>query len=171
MRYFVSLAQQRHCIAVTADDGGYRVEDDRGARRVSVVGSDGAYRVHVGERVIDLTLRTLVASEPSAPVPLEVHTAQGSFHAEIASERDAVSTSTQAASNAGRRPIAAHMPGKVLQVRVGVGDRATRGQALLVMEAMKMENELYAPADLTVVEVLIRAGDTVEAGAPLLIVE
>jgi 3-methylcrotonyl-CoA carboxylase alpha subunit len=60
------------------------------------------------------------------------------------------------------------MPGRVLRLRVAVGDRVRRGQPLLVVEAMKMEHELRAPADGVVAELGCREGDQVEEGVALL---
>jgi len=71
-----------------------------------------------------------------------------------------------AASGDGR--ITAPMPGKVVRVLVAAGERVAARQALVVVEAMKMENELRSPRDGTVLEVLAREGASVEAGAPLL---
>jgi biotin carboxyl carrier protein len=71
----------------------------------------------------------------------------------------------------GRRALTAPLPGRVLRVLVAAGDRVTRGQPLLVLEALRMENELRSPRDGTVVELQVRAGDDVGRGAPLLAVE
>ena len=60
------------------------------------------------------------------------------------------------------------MPGKVVSVQVEEGQAVTRGQPLLVVEAMKMEHTLKAPRDGTVVHLVARAGEMVEAGTPLL---
>ena len=60
------------------------------------------------------------------------------------------------------------MPGKVLSFAVKNGDKVRRGQALAVMEAMKMEHTIAAPADGTVVELLFAPGDQVAEGAELL---
>ncbi|MSP63788.1 MAG: biotin/lipoyl-binding protein [Myxococcales bacterium] len=56
------------------------------------------------------------------------------------------------------------MPGKVVKVLVQVGDAVKAGQGLLVVEAMKMENELRAPRDGAVADVSAREGQSVEAG-------
>ena len=64
--------------------------------------------------------------------------------------------------------LAAPMPGKVTQVLVENGQSVKAGQALLVIEAMKMENELRAPADGVIAQVVVQPGHTVEAGAVLL---
>ncbi len=67
--------------------------------------------------------------------------------------------------------LEAPIPGKVVAVRVAAGDAVTAGQALVVLEAMKMENELAAQRDGTVTEVFVEEGVTVEAGSPLLEIE
>jgi biotin carboxyl carrier protein len=61
------------------------------------------------------------------------------------------------------------MPGRVVRVLVAPGDAIERGAALVVVEAMKMENELRAAGAGRVAEVLVAAGDTVEAGAKLVV--
>ena len=63
------------------------------------------------------------------------------------------------------------MPGKVVKVLVKVGDQVTARQGLVVVEAMKMENELRSPKDGRVTEVLVAEGVSVEAGRPLVVVE
>jgi len=63
----------------------------------------------------------------------------------------------------------ARMPGKVIELRVQVGDAVTAGQALLVLEAMKMEHSITAPADGRVERVNYAASDLVEEGAELVV--
>jgi 3-methylcrotonyl-CoA carboxylase alpha subunit len=67
--------------------------------------------------------------------------------------------------------LSAPMPGKLLSFAVKVGDKVKAGQALAVMEAMKMEHTVAAPADGTVAELLYEPGDQVNEGAPLLRLE
>jgi 3-methylcrotonyl-CoA carboxylase alpha subunit len=64
--------------------------------------------------------------------------------------------------------LTAPMPGKVVSFAVQAGDKVSRGQALAVMEAMKMEHTIAAPADGVVAEILYAAGDQVAEGAELL---
>lgn len=59
------------------------------------------------------------------------------------------------------------MPGTILSVNVKVGDAVKKGQVLMILEAMKMENEIMAGADGTVTSVSVNAGAAVEAGAAL----
>ncbi|MGH0033054.1 MAG: acetyl/propionyl/methylcrotonyl-CoA carboxylase subunit alpha [Myxococcota bacterium] len=65
----------------------------------------------------------------------------------------------------------ARMPGKVIDLRVAVGDRVVAGQTLLVLEAMKMEHPMSATEDGVVREVRVSQGEQVESGAVLLVVE
>jgi biotin carboxyl carrier protein len=67
--------------------------------------------------------------------------------------------------------VVAPMPGKIVRVQVALGDTVAAGQALLVMEAMKMENELRAPHGGSVQELPVRVGQTVETGALLILLE
>ena len=61
----------------------------------------------------------------------------------------------------------APMPGTVISVNVAVGDKVSKGQVLLIFEAMKMENELVAANDGTVLKINVSKGDALEADMPL----
>lgn len=71
----------------------------------------------------------------------------------------------------GERPIPAPIPGKVVAVKVAVGQAVKTGNALVVLDAMKMENDLLSPADGTVKAVRVQAGDAVKAGDILVVIE
>ena len=62
------------------------------------------------------------------------------------------------------RPVTAPMPGMVIRVEVSEGDSVSAGQGLVIVEAMKMENELCAEGPAVVRRVLVRDGDAVEKG-------
>lgn len=72
-----------------------------------------------------------------------------------------------ATGTAGSVKINAPMPGKIVDVKVKVGDAVKKGQTVLVLEAMKMENEICAPQDGTVATVECSVGDSVETGKVL----
>ena len=65
---------------------------------------------------------------------------------------------------AGAQTITAPMPGTVLDVKVKEGESVKQGQVLVILEAMKMENEIFAPSDGTVASVNVSAGTSVNAG-------
>ncbi|HEX8472780.1 MAG TPA: biotin/lipoyl-containing protein [Pyrinomonadaceae bacterium] len=75
------------------------------------------------------------------------------------------------AEASGRAQVAASMPGKVVRVLVAEGALVEAGDGLVVVEAMKMQNELKSPKSGTVVEVRAEAGATVNAGDVLIVVE
>jgi 3-methylcrotonyl-CoA carboxylase alpha subunit len=86
--------------------------------------------------------------------------------ATVITEIDALAHAGEVAAEGGR--LTAPMPGKVVSFAVKAGDAVTKGQALAVMEAMKMEHTIAAPADGTVAELLYAPGDQVAEGAELL---
>ncbi|WP_288271377.1 biotin/lipoyl-containing protein [uncultured Mitsuokella sp.] len=63
--------------------------------------------------------------------------------------------------------ITSPMPGKILAVKAKAGDAVKRGQVVLTLEAMKMENDIVAPQDGTIATVSVEAGQSVESGAVL----
>ena len=76
-----------------------------------------------------------------------------------------------AAGGSGHQRVMAPMPGRVLRVLVKVGDLVTHRQGLVVVEAMKMENELTAPRAGTVTEIAVTEGISVEAGRLLVVID
>ena len=72
------------------------------------------------------------------------------------------------AENAGPAPLVAPMPGLVVRINVEAGDPIRAGQPLVVMEAMKMENELRSTSDGVVRAVRVRPGEAVEKGSVLI---
>lgn len=72
-----------------------------------------------------------------------------------------------AAAPAGSTEVTAPMPGKVLRVLAKVGDTVSANDNLLILEAMKMENEIQAPCDGKITGVNVRKGDSVETAALL----
>ena len=83
---------------------------------------------------------------------------------------DPVSAGRGAPAATGATHVTAPMPGRIVRVLVGVGDQVTARQPVVVVEAMKMENELRSPRDGVVKEVLVEAGAAVDSGAVLIVV-
>lgn len=75
------------------------------------------------------------------------------------------------AAPAGGHSIEAPMPGTVLSVKVSEGDSVSDGDVLLVLEAMKMENEIMADIDGTVASVMVNKDDSVDSGEVLIVIE
>jgi biotin carboxyl carrier protein len=92
------------------------------------------------------------------------------FEVEIFDPRELRARSSAGASH-GRQNIAAPMPGKVVRLLVSLGDQVEPGQGLIVVEAMKMQNEMKSPKAGTVVEIKAKDGATVSAGEILIVIE
>jgi len=95
-----------------------------------------------------------------------VFTSQGAARITVV---DALAHAGEAAHETGR--LTAPMPGKIVSFAVKAGDAVKAGQALAVMEAMKMEHTIQAPTDGKVAELLFAPGDQVTEGAELLRLE
>lgn len=67
----------------------------------------------------------------------------------------------------GDTPIKAPMPGKVMSIKVKAGEQVSKGDTIMVFEAMKMENSVVAPQDGTIASVKVEVGEEFESGAIL----
>ena len=103
-------------------------------------------------------------------VTVEEGTGSTAGAAKAAAPKAAAPKAAKAAAPAGAQgavKVNAPMPGKILKVNVNAGAAVKKGDVLLVLEAMKMENEICAPQDGTVATVECAAGDSVESGKVL----
>ena len=98
---------------------------------------------------------------PAAPTPAPVAAAPAPAPA------PAAAPAPKAAAPAGATTVEAPMPGKILNIKVSEGQAVKFGEVVVIMEAMKMETEIVAPADGTVSKILVKAGDSVDTGAAL----
>jgi biotin carboxyl carrier protein len=88
----------------------------------------------------------------------------------IAALRERASRGRAASAHSGPLAVRAIIPGKVVEVFVAAGDAVTAGQHLLVVEAMKMQNELRAPRDGTIERVGVAPGVNIEVGDLLVVI-
>ena len=104
----------------------------------------------------------------SAPVPRQAAPAPAPVAAAPApAPAPAAAPAPKAAAPAGATTVEAPMPGKILNIKVSEGQAVKFGEVVVIMEAMKMETEIVAPADGTVSKILVKAGDSVDTGAAL----
>ena len=110
------------------------------------------YKVTVNGTAYEIELEELTGAAPAAataaPVP----------------------TPAPAAAPAGGEQVTSPMPGTILAINVAAGDTVKRGQVLMVLEAMKMENEIMCPCDGKVVSVSVTKGAAVESGTLLCVI-
>ena len=164
MRYFVQAGGREHEVEIaTRPDG--TLSATVGGRPVEldvVTFSDRELSVRVGARVVDLTIEGL-------PPQLGVVASGTRTYVDVESERMRVASRAKAPDGGVKsRELRAPMPGRVLKVLVAEGDAVEAGQALAIVEAMKMENEVKARGSAVVDKVLVKAGDTVEGNAVML---
>lgn len=116
------------------------------------------YTITVNGNVYDVTVEegTGTAASAAAPKP-----------APKAAPKAAPAPAAAPAGAAGSVKVTAPMPGKIVAVKANPGDAVKKGQVILILEAMKMENDVVAPQDGTVASIDVATGASVEAGSVL----
>ena len=109
------------------------------------------YRVNVNGTVYEVELEEITGAAPAASVATPA----------------AAPAPAPAAAPAGGEKVCAPRPGNILAVNVSNGSAVKKGDVLMILEAMKMENEIMAPCDGTVTSVSVTKGAAVESGALL----
>ena len=117
------------------------------------------YTITVNGNVYDVTVEEGTGAVAAAPVAAAPKAAP-------AAPKAAPKAAAPAGAQGGVK-VNAPMPGKILGVKVAAGQAVKKGDVLVVLEAMKMENEIVAPQDGTVASVNTSVGEQVEAGAVL----
>jgi biotin carboxyl carrier protein len=176
MRVEIAVGDRLHAVTVEAEParpGRFRVTWDGATRLVD------ARVVERGGREALLSLvrldgpassREVRCVETGAGGELAVH-ADGVVWRTVVNGRRAVGADDAAASSDGDERVTALMPGKVVRILVAAGDSVAARQPVVVVEAMKMENEINAPKDGTVKEVPVNEGDQVSEGQTLVILD
>jgi biotin carboxyl carrier protein len=149
---------------------------------VRVLRVDGGYEVTVGGRTyrVDAAsprpgLRSLRIDGAQHEVAVRhlgegfwVSTSQGSGSVEVTDPLTHLAAQTRSGlGNRGRQRVTAYMPGRVVTLLAEEGQPVTAGQGIVVLEAMKMENEIRAEIDGTVTRIYVQPGQAVEMGNPL----
>ena len=127
-------------------------------KRFSVTVNGKAYDVAV-EEITDGSA-PVVAAAPAAPAPVAAAPAPA----------PAAAPAAPAAAGEGET-VTAPMPGTILDVKVNVGDTVSKGQVIMILEAMKMENDIVAPCDGKITSILAKKNDTVNSGDTLATVQ
>lgn len=164
MRYYVTLDPSAEPTAIDVDQlptGQTEVRINGRVVDVDVATVGHVLSVRVGGRMVDLTTE-------GAPPDVGVIASGRRAYVRVESERmRAASAARGGASTGGEKVLRSPMPGRVVKVLVEKGQEVKPGQSLVVVEAMKMENEVRAKTAGIVAEVHVRAGETVEGKAKL----
>ncbi len=116
------------------------------------------------------TYQVSILSQPAQAAPSAAPQAAATA-SPVAAPPPKAAPKPAAPSAGGGGAVTAPMPGTVLKILVNVGDAVTAGQTVMVIEAMKMENEIKANSTGNVSKILVSSGDNVAAGAPLINIE
>ncbi len=164
----------------------YKIINEGNEETVTINHEEGGYVVTLGE--VSHRFETLLTKSPVYSFLVDGHQV---LEAEVSFKKDQASinvghvpykveifdprrrlASQAGAGGAGANSalIEAPMPGKVVDIKLNVGDVVATGQPVIVVEAMKMQNELASPIDGVVTEIKVAVGDTVESGKPLVLI-
>jgi len=156
----------------------YTVEIEEVGKSLYRVSVDGSEFLVDGEKT-GFTNYSLIVDNRSFEVEVDVKEDEyrvlvdgRNYHIDLIDERRVRLGGLQAGIQLqGRQNVSVPMPGKIIAVLVSEGDTVEKGQGLVIVEAMKMENEVRCPINGEVKEVRVKPGDAVEAGAVLAVVE
>lgn len=166
MKYFVRINDEDH--EVLLDANGVHLDGEDIAAQVMALDGTPVRMVTIGDEVHRVVVRP-GATRGAYTLWLDGHR----FEVEALDERSKAirELSGAAAGPSGPAPLKAPMPGLIVRLHVQVGDQVQAGQGMVVMEAMKMENELKASAAGRVKSILVSPGTAVEKGALLVELE
>ncbi len=167
MRLQIEIAGRLREVELILEDGAgrYRAVLDGVALNVEArLLQPGVISLLMGNRAYRVVLEE-DAEEPA------IHLAGKRFAYRIDDPRSLKSRRGQTKSSAGPKTVKATMPGRVVRVLAAKGDTVEANQGAVVIEAMKMQNELKSPKAGVVADVRVAAGDTVALGDVLIVVE
>lgn len=127
------------------------------------------YTITVNGNTYNVSVEEGISAAPAqAPVAAPVVAAPKAAPAPTpAAEKPAAAPAPAATGSVGSVKVNAPMPGKIISTKASVGQAIKKGEVILILEAMKMENEIVAPQDGTIASINVTAGQTVEAGSLL----
>ena len=125
------------------------------------------YRITVNGKTYDVSVEPLTGAAPAAPVAAAPAPAPAPAAAPAPAPAPAAAP---AAAPAGSTEVCAPMPGKILRVIAKVGDTVTANDNILILEAMKMENEIPAGRDGKVIDIRVKEGANVNSGDVLAVI-
>jgi biotin carboxyl carrier protein len=166
VKYEVLLAGKTRVVELTRQNDAWKISLDGNTL--------DANAVEVAPNIFSVLLSGDSHQIRIAPRPdgtLTLHTGLAEYHAEVSDPRSWRGRRQGAVEAEGRQQITAPMPGKVVRLLVKQGDSVEAGQGLLVIEAMKMQNEIRSPKSGKIEKLFAQEGQPVNAGEVLLWVE
>ena len=165
MKYFVTIAGR----TVEVDLTGHTPVVDGTPVEAQMAPLPGT---HVRSLTVDGRSHTLSAKQGDRRGRWQIALGRERFTVDAVDERTrAIREMTGGGEAEAEKVVVAPMPGMVVKIEVEVGQAVKAGQGVVIVEAMKMENELKAPADGVVAKVLVQERQTVDKGATLIVLE
>jgi|SRR5579863_593441 len=135
------------------------------------ISTGGQYSLIIDGRSYEIFARRIVKPDEESSQTYEIHFAGQRFEVQVEDEREkALAGAARALHETGEARLRAPMPGLVIGVPFEVGATVARGQTVIVLEAMKMENDLAAPQAGKIKEVRVSKGQTVNQGEVLVVI-
>lgn len=165
-------AQQRE---VVVDDTSYKIDwrfiSPLAADSKGNIGIGGRYSLIIDGTSYDIFARRVVKPDEESSQTYEIHFGGQRFEVRVEDEREkALAGSARSLHETGEARLRAPMPGLVIGIPLEVGATVTRGQTVIVLEAMKMENDLGSPQAGIIKEVKVSTGQTVNQGDVLVVI-
>lgn len=168
MKIWVEIAGERREIGLEATaDGVYRVKVDGEQTEIDAE----LLRPGVLSLLMDGRAYRVVAEETAEAEDPAVHVGRERFAYRLEDPRSLQSRRRANEQGEGPLTMKASMPGRVVRLLTAEGDPVSAGQGVLVVEAMKMQNEVKSPKDGVVVKLLVEPGEAVGAGQDLAVIE
>ncbi len=166
--YYVTSGDKEHVVRITSHGSSLLVELDGTTHRVHLTETEDGELLNA---LIGTQSVTFSARFENGDAVLGFHDREVRLHVENEREHLTRQMTGGGAAAHGPAEIKSVMPGVVKELRVAVGDAVVRDHPLLILEAMKMENEIRAPSAGVVAAILVAEGEAVEKGAPLVRIE
>jgi biotin carboxyl carrier protein len=131
------------------------------------------YRVTLGNRVYEVEVEqgeAMLVDEYELAAPAAAAPAAPAAAAPVPAAAPAAAPAAPATGLAAGDVVKSPMPGNVLKINVTQGQQVKEGEVLLILEAMKMENEIVSTKAGTVAQIVVSKGAVVETGAPLVVI-
>ena len=173
--YRIDTGEQSQQREITIDGTTYKIDwrfiAPLAADAKGQVPAGGRYSLLLAGKSYEIFARLLTKPGEDGSQAYEIQFAGQRFEVTVEDEREkALAGSVKSAHDAGEARVRAPMPGLVIGVPVEVGASVLRGQTVVVLEAMKMENDLAAPKAGTIKEIKVSRGQTVNQGDVLVII-
>lgn len=168
MKLFGEVAGIKHDVEIRRSEG-----------RLSAVVDSREYDLEISEPEPNVFLlkhqgrifEAFVSPDPAANAPYHVKIGNAEIEASVTDPKRLRGSSAADDHAAGQVEIRTAMPGKIVRILVSTGDAVQKGDGVLVVEAMKMQNEMRSPKDGVIKEIRTTEGSTVNAGDILAVIE